>query len=132
MQSGYATASSAVRRPAPKRACLVNHRPLRGCIPILCTPFTEDNEADLDSLAREVEWVISEGATAVAALAIASEGYKLTEPERDAVTRQVVATVAGRGPAAQEACLDVLRAFARYLEASPGGGAGGNELEMPW
>ena len=71
---------------------------LRGCIPILCTPFTAGNEVDLDSLAREVEWVLTEGAAGVAALAIASEGYKLTEPERDAVTRQVVATVAGRVP----------------------------------
>jgi len=71
---------------------------LRGCIPILCTPFTNDNEVDLDSLAWEVEWVLAEGAAGVAALAIASEGYKLTEPERDAVTRQVVSTVAGRVP----------------------------------
>lgn len=76
----------------------MTHRPLRGCIPILCTPFTADNQVDLESLGREVEWVLAEGATGVAALAIASEGYKLTEPERDAVTRQVVATVAGRVP----------------------------------
>jgi 4-hydroxy-tetrahydrodipicolinate synthase len=72
--------------------------PLHGCIPILCTPFTADNEVDLDSLAREVEWVLAEGASGVAALAIASEGYKLTEPERDAVTRRVVESVAGRVP----------------------------------
>ena len=72
--------------------------PLRGCIPILCTPFTADNAVDLGSLAREVEWVLAEGAAGLAALAIAGEGYKLTEPERDAVTRQVVATVAGRVP----------------------------------
>lgn len=71
---------------------------LRGCIPILCTPFTAGNEVDLDGLAREVEWVLAEGAAGVAALAIASEGYKLTEPERDAVTRRVVEAVAGRVP----------------------------------
>src|SRR4051794_16297243 len=64
----------------------VNARPLRGCIPILCTPFTETNELDLDSLRREIDWVITEGADGVAALAIASEGYKLIEPERDEIT----------------------------------------------
>jgi 4-hydroxy-tetrahydrodipicolinate synthase len=49
-------------------------------------------------LEREIEYVIEEGATGVAALAIASEGYKLTEGERDQITREVVATVAGRVP----------------------------------
>jgi 2-keto-3-deoxy-L-arabinonate dehydratase len=71
---------------------------LHGCIPILSTPFHEDGALDLPSLAREIEWVIAEGADGVAALAIASEGYKLTETERDTVTRTVVETVAGRVP----------------------------------
>jgi 2-keto-3-deoxy-L-arabinonate dehydratase len=71
---------------------------LRGCIPILCTPFLEDGSIDLESLEREIDWVIAEGATGVAALALASEGYKLTEPERDAVTATTVRAVAGRVP----------------------------------
>ena len=71
---------------------------LRGCIPILCTPFLADESIDHASLAREVDWVIGEGASGVAALAIASEGYKLTEPERDAVVETVVRAAAGRAP----------------------------------
>jgi len=71
---------------------------LRGCIPILCTPFHDDGSLDLDGLDREIEWLIAEGATGVAALAIASEGYKLTDAERDAVAERTVATVAGRVP----------------------------------
>ncbi|MEA2512331.1 MAG: 2-keto-3-deoxy-L-arabinonate dehydratase [Thermomicrobiales bacterium] len=71
---------------------------LRGCIPILCTPFFEDGALDLASLEREIEFVIGEGATGVATLAIASEGYKLTEAERDEVARTVVGTVGGRVP----------------------------------
>jgi len=71
---------------------------LHGCIPILCTPFMEDGSVDLESLEREIDWVIAEGATGVAALALASEGYKLTEPERDAVTATTVRAVAGRVP----------------------------------
>lgn len=73
-------------------------RPLHGCIPILCTPFLDDRAVDHDGLRREVDWVIGEGATGVATLAIASEGYKLTEAERDAVTRTVVEQTAGRVP----------------------------------
>ena len=71
---------------------------LRGCIPILVTPFAEDGSLDLESLRREIDWVIAEGASGVACLAIASEGYKLTEEERDAVVQSTVRHVAGRVP----------------------------------
>jgi 4-hydroxy-tetrahydrodipicolinate synthase len=71
---------------------------LAGCIPILCTPFAGDGGLDLPSLDREVAFVLAEGASGVAALAIASEGYKLTEAERDAVTAATVEAVAGRVP----------------------------------
>ncbi|GIW03881.1 MAG: hypothetical protein KatS3mg059_0501 [Thermomicrobiales bacterium] len=64
---------------------------LHGCFPILCTPFLDDGSLDLGSLEREVDWVIGEGASGVVALAIASEGYKLTEAERDDVARVVIA-----------------------------------------
>lgn len=73
---------------------------LRGCLPILCTPFLDDGALDLESLEREVEWVIAEGASGVVALAIASEGYKLTETERDEVTRTTVAATGRRVPVA--------------------------------
>lgn len=72
--------------------------PLHGCLPILCTPFADDGSLDLPSLEREIEWVLAEGAGGVAALAIAGEGYKLTEAERDQVARATVAAVAGRAP----------------------------------
>ncbi len=71
---------------------------LRGCIPILCTPFHDDGSVDYASLEREIDWVIAEGASGVATLALASEGYKLTESERQEITRVVVARVSGRMP----------------------------------
>jgi 2-keto-3-deoxy-L-arabinonate dehydratase len=71
---------------------------LHGCIPILCTPFFDDGSLDLASLRREIEFVLDEGASGVAALAIASEGYKLTEAERDQVTECVIAGTARRVP----------------------------------
>jgi 2-keto-3-deoxy-L-arabinonate dehydratase len=72
--------------------------PLTGCIPILCTPFTEEGALDPPGLVSEVEWLIAEGARGVACLAIAGEGYKLTESERDEVVEVVVSAVAGRVP----------------------------------
>lgn len=71
---------------------------LRGCIPVLVTPFAEDDSLDRASLEREIDWVIAEGAAGVACVAIASEGYKLTEDERDAVIESTVRHVAGRVP----------------------------------
>src|SRR3954453_6203045 len=72
--------------------------PLHGCIPILVTPFADDGSLDLESLEREIDWVLAEGASGVACVAIASEGYKLTETERDAVIATAVRRVAGQVP----------------------------------
>src|SRR4051812_13937618 len=69
---------------------------VHGCIPILCTPFDATGAVDYASLEREIDWVIGEGASGVVALALASEGYKLTESERTEITRVVVAKVDGR------------------------------------
>jgi dihydrodipicolinate synthase/N-acetylneuraminate lyase len=77
---------------------MTSEHELRGCIPILVTPFTDDGALDLDSLRAEIDWVIGEGASGVACLAIASEGYKLTEEERDTVVLTTVDRVAGRVP----------------------------------
>lgn len=71
---------------------------LRGCIPILCTPFDDREEVDFTGLRNQIDWVLDHGAAGVATLALASEGYKLTEAEREAVARSVVEDVAGRVP----------------------------------
>src|SRR5215207_1878030 len=71
---------------------------LRGCIPILATPFADDGSFDLESLEREIDWALAEGAIGVACVAIAGEGYKLTETERDSVIATTVHRVDGRVP----------------------------------
>jgi 2-keto-3-deoxy-L-arabinonate dehydratase len=77
---------------------MANSTPLRGCIPILVSPFTDDGALDLAGFGPQIEWVLAEGASGVAVNAIASEGYKLTEAERDAAIERVVEVVAGRVP----------------------------------
>lgn len=69
-----------------------------GCIPIVCTPFHDDGTVDHESLRREVDWLIERGATGLATLALASEGYKLTDRERDTVLATVTYQNAGRLP----------------------------------
>ncbi len=71
---------------------------LHGCIPILVTPFDLAGHFLPDDMARQIDWVIDQGATGVSALAIASEGYKLTDPERDEIAAVVVEATAGRVP----------------------------------
>lgn len=98
---------------------------LLGCIPILCTPFLANGALDQPSLEREVEFVLAEGARAVAVLAIAGEGYKLTEAERDTIVEVVAATVGRRipviasvdGPGAEPAIDRAGRTLARGADA---------------
>lgn len=71
---------------------------LRGCIPILCTPFDAEDRVDFQGLRAQIDWVLTQGATGVATLALASEGYKLTERERDEVASSVIEHVQGRVP----------------------------------
>lgn len=71
---------------------------LHGCIPIVATPFDADFAIDEASLRAEVEYLIAAGVHGLATPAIASEGYKLDDGERDRVARIVVETAAGRVP----------------------------------
>ena len=71
---------------------------LHGCIPILVTPFDLAGRFVAEDMVRQIDWVIDQGATGVSALAIASEGYKLTDVERDEVAKVVISATAGRVP----------------------------------
>ncbi|MSP12378.1 MAG: dihydrodipicolinate synthase family protein [Chloroflexi bacterium] len=97
---------------------------LHGCIPIVVTPFTAEGQIDEAGLRREVEYLVTHGVHGLATLAIASEGYKLTEAERDRVARIVVETTARRVPVvigADHAGTDP--AVARAIAAAAAGAA---------
>ncbi len=70
---------------------------MNGIFPILATPFDEKGQIDFEDLEREVEWMINVGVNGVG-IAVASEIYKLTDPERDEVLSSVVKQVNGRVP----------------------------------
>ncbi|MEZ4663407.1 MAG: dihydrodipicolinate synthase family protein [Caldilineaceae bacterium] len=68
---------------------------MRGVYPILVTPFHDDGGIDEASLRRLIDFNIAAGVHGLG-VALGSEIYKLSEAERDLVTRVVVEQVAGR------------------------------------
>jgi 4-hydroxy-tetrahydrodipicolinate synthase len=70
---------------------------MNGIFPILATPFDDKGQIDFEDLEREVEWMIGVGVNGVG-IAVASEIYKLTDPERDEVLSSAVKQVNGRVP----------------------------------
>ena len=63
---------------------------LRGVLPVLQTPYVDDESLDFETLEKEIDWVLAAGANGVV-MAMGSEITRLTEPER----RQMAATVSG-------------------------------------
>jgi 4-hydroxy-tetrahydrodipicolinate synthase len=70
---------------------------MHGIVPILLTPFDEQERIDEESLRSEVEFVLGAGVHGIG-LALGSEILKLTEPERERLVRMVVDQVGGRVP----------------------------------
>ena len=70
---------------------------MRGIFPILLTPFDDGGRIDEESLKSEVEFNLAAGVHGLG-LALGSEFLKMTEEERQHVTKLVVEQVRGRVP----------------------------------
>jgi 4-hydroxy-tetrahydrodipicolinate synthase len=70
---------------------------MRGVFPILVTPFDERMRVDEESLRRLVAFNLEAGVHGIG-VALGSEIFRLTEPERALVTRIVVEQTRGRVP----------------------------------
>lgn len=68
-----------------------------GVFPILVTPFDENRRVDEESLRRLIEFNLDAGVHGLGVV-LGSEIFKLSEAERDQVTRLVVDQVRGRVP----------------------------------
>jgi dihydrodipicolinate synthase/N-acetylneuraminate lyase len=73
-----------------------NHKELQGVVPIIPTPFREDEEIDEDALRRLLDFAIKSDLSAVCLPAYASEFYKLTDEEKLKVVKIAVDHAAGR------------------------------------
>ncbi|MBI2965276.1 MAG: dihydrodipicolinate synthase family protein [Chloroflexi bacterium] len=70
-------------------------RTMQGVYPILSIPFDSKGRIATEDFERLIQWTVGHGVHGVG-VAMASEIYKLTEAERDEVTRFVVKNVRGR------------------------------------
>jgi 4-hydroxy-tetrahydrodipicolinate synthase len=71
-------------------------RILQGVLPILQTPFTDDDQIDLPVLQAQINWAYSLGADGIGT-GMVSETYRLTLVERLELTERLAEYSAGRG-----------------------------------
>lgn len=69
-----------------------------GIIPVMLTPFTQDNKIDWDGYAQLIEWYLLNGTTALFAVCQSSEMQFLSLEERLELAKFTVKEVAGRVP----------------------------------
>ena len=72
--------------------------PLRGVFPVVPTTFDPSGALDLDSQRRCVDFMIDAGSDGLCILANFSEQFVLSDAERDILTTEILAHVAGRVP----------------------------------
>jgi dihydrodipicolinate synthase/N-acetylneuraminate lyase len=95
-------------------------RPLRGVLPIVHTPFTEDDRIDAAALQREIDWAYAVGADGLGT-GMVSEILRLTYDERRELTERIVEFSAGRGAVFAAVGAESGRqalAYARHAEQS--------------
>jgi 4-hydroxy-tetrahydrodipicolinate synthase len=69
-----------------------------GVIPILATPFYDDESVDYDSWRRLIEFMVGIGADGLTILGVLGESNRLTEEERSKLIQSAVAVTNGRVP----------------------------------
>jgi 4-hydroxy-tetrahydrodipicolinate synthase len=69
---------------------------LHGVLPIVHTPFTDDDNIDVATLRREIDWAYAQGADGLGT-GMVSEILRLTFDERIALTHHIAEMSAGRG-----------------------------------
>ena len=72
-------------------------KPLHGVLPIVQTPFLENDDIDFVTLQREVDWAFAQGIDGLGT-GMVSELLKLTAGERKLLAEKLVEFAAGRGP----------------------------------
>jgi 4-hydroxy-tetrahydrodipicolinate synthase len=93
----------------------------RGIHPAICTPFTPDDEVDLDAQRRVVRFVLEAGAHGIVAFGLAGEVLKLSSDERKALTDTILDEVGGAVPVfigAGGPSIGAAIELARYAEAA--------------
>ncbi|QMW06026.1 dihydrodipicolinate synthase family protein [Spirosoma foliorum] len=104
---------------------------LFGVVPIIPTPFTENEEIDEDALRSLIDFAIDGGIKAVCLPAYASEFYKLTDDEKLQVVRVAVERAAGRLKIVAQSNHPSLKVAIRLAQANVKAGADVISLAVP-
>jgi 4-hydroxy-tetrahydrodipicolinate synthase len=108
-----------------------NENELFGVVPIVPTPFTEDEEIDEEALRRLIDFAIAGGIKAVCLPAYASEFYKLSDEEKLRVVKVAVEHAAGRLKIVAQSNHPSLKIAARLAQANVKAGADVISLAVP-
>lgn len=73
-------------------------KPFSGVIPILATPFNDDESLDLPSWQRMIEFMVGLGVDGITILGVLGESNRLNDHEREALIKAAVTTVNKRIP----------------------------------
>lgn len=70
---------------------------IRGVLPVIQTPYDEQERIDFETLAREIDWLYEQGVDGIV-LAMVSEVLRLTDAERAELTEFACERSSDRGP----------------------------------
>ena len=104
---------------------------LFGVVPIIPTPFTEDEEIDEAALRRLIDFAIAGGIKAACLPAYASEFYKLSDDEKLRVVEIAVGHAAGRIKIVAQSNSPSLKIAIRLAQANVKAGADVISLAVP-
>jgi dihydrodipicolinate synthase/N-acetylneuraminate lyase len=95
---------------------------LGGVLPVLSTPFDAGDDIDEQTLAKEIDWLITSGVDGLT-IGMVSEVLRLSERERRHLTTVVLALTAGRVPVVASVGAESTRAALALVEHAQQAGA---------
>ncbi len=104
---------------------------IRGVVPIIPTPFRDDQEIDWKNLHALIDFACATGACAVCLPAYASEFYKLSEEERRQAVAEAVEHMSGRLPVIAQVNSFSSRQARETAVAAQQAGASGVGVSVP-
>ena len=110
---------------------MINKRELFGVVPIIPTPFTENEEIDENALRRLVDFALISGVQAACLPAYASEFYKLTDEEKLRVVKIAVDHSGGRLQIIAQSNHPSLKVATKLAQANVEAGADIISLAVP-
>jgi 4-hydroxy-tetrahydrodipicolinate synthase len=105
---------------------------LHGIIPPVVTPMTADQELDLPGLRKHIDHMIARGVHGVFVLGTTGEFYALDEAEKQRVTAEAVAHVAGRRPVYAGTGAETTREVVRLTKMAEREGVQGVSVITPY